>query len=80
MQGILGVKCSLEIVKSREAKRPGRFPGTATSHYEQVHEHGESYDLEVDTSSTSARHIAMQIIKRLSKPPQAFSKIREAQS
>ncbi|GIS52254.1 MAG: hypothetical protein Ct9H90mP27_7450 [Gammaproteobacteria bacterium] len=23
----VGVKCSLEIVKAREAKRPGRFPG-----------------------------------------------------
>ncbi|MBR17036.1 MAG: chloramphenicol phosphotransferase, partial [Gammaproteobacteria bacterium] len=57
-----------------------RFPGTATSHYEQVHEHGESYDLEVDTSAASARQVATQIIDRLSRPPQAFSKIREAQS
>ena len=76
----VGVKCSLEIVKAREAKRPGRFPGTATSHYEQVHEHGETYDLEVDTSAASARQVAMQIIERLSEPPRTFSKIREAQS
>ena len=76
----VGVKCSLEIVKAREAIRPGRFPGTATSHYEQVHEHGESYDLEVDTSVTSARHVAKQIIERLSQPPEAFLKIKAARS
>ena len=76
----VGVKCSLEIVKARESKRPGRFPGTAISHYEQVHEHGERYDLEVDTSAASARQVATQIIDRLSRPPQAFSKIRKAQS
>ena len=76
----VGVKCSLEIVKAREAKRPGRFPGTATSHYEQVHEHGERYDLEVDTSVTSERQVAKQIIERLSQPPEAFLKIKAARS
>ena len=76
----VGVKCSLEVIKAREAARPGRFPGTAFSHYEQVHDHGESYDLEVDTSSATARQVATQIIERLSKPPEAFLKIKEAQS
>ena len=76
----IGVKCSLAVVKAREAQRPGRFPGTATSHYEQVHEHGERYDLEVDTSITSAREVATQIIERLSKPPEAFLKIRATRS
>ena len=76
----VGVKCSLEVVKAREAKRPGRFPGTATSHYEQVHEHGERYDLEVDTSLTSVRQVAKQIIERLSQPPEAFLKIKAARS
>ena len=76
----IGVKCSLEIVKKREETRAGRFPGTATSHFEQVHEHGEEYDLEIDTSESSAREVAQKIIVRLTHPPVAFSRIRAAQS
>ena len=76
----IGVKCSLEVVKARESKRPGRFPGTATSHFDQVHDHGEAYDLEVDTSESSARDVAQQIIDRLSEPPKAFQEIPATQS
>ena len=76
----IGVKCSLEVVKARESKRPGRFPGTATSHFDQVHDHGEAYDLEVDTSESSARDVAQQIIDRLSEPPKAFQGIPATQS
>ena len=76
----IGVKCSLEVVKASESKRPGRFPGTATSHFDQVHDHGEAYDLEVDTSESSARDVAQQIIDRLSEPPKAFQGIPATQS
>ena len=76
----IGVKCSLSVVKERESRRPGRFPGTATSHYEQVHKHGEKYDLEVDTSELAAREVAQQIIDRLAQPPNAFQRIQAAQS
>ncbi len=76
----IGVKCSLEVVKERESKRPGRFPGTATSHFEQVHGHGEPYDLEVDTSESSVKDVAQQIIDRLSEPPKAFQGIPATQS
>jgi len=76
----IGVKCSLDVVNQREATRAGRFPGTATSHYEQVHAHGEDYDLEVDTSAATPRDIAERIIGRLSAPPQAFARIRSARS
>ena len=76
----IGVKCSLEVVKARESKRPGRFPGTATSHFDQVHDHGEAYDLEVDTSESSARDVAQKIIDRLSEPPKAFQGIPATQS
>ena len=69
----IGVKCSLDVVLAREALRPGRFPGTAVSHYKQVHEHGLNYDLEVDTSVASPRQVAEAIVDRLGTPPEAFT-------
>lgn len=72
----IGVKCSLEVIKQREARRPGRFPGTAISHFEQVHAHGIPYDLEVDTSDATPAAIAEQIMQRLLSPPTAFLGIR----
>ena len=60
-------------VLAREALRPGRFPGTAVSHYKQVHEHGLNYDLEVDTSAASPRQVAQAIVDRLGTPPEAFT-------
>lgn len=74
----IGVKCPLDVVNAREAQRVGRFPGTATSHFDQIHAHGEVYDLEVDTSIESPRKIAEHIIARLAQPPQAFARMRAA--
>ena len=54
----ISVTCSLEIVREREASRPGRFPGTAVSHFEQVHAHGGPYDLTVDTSRKNSTTVA----------------------
>ncbi|MDP6187258.1 MAG: hypothetical protein QF863_08500, partial [Pseudomonadales bacterium] len=68
----IGVKCSLDVVHQREARRPGRFPGTAVSHYDQVHAHGAPYDLEVDTSDAKASDIARTIIARLDSAPSTF--------
>jgi chloramphenicol 3-O phosphotransferase len=76
----IGVHCNIEIVHAREAQRPGRFPGTATSHFEQIHQHGVAYDLEVDTSFASPKDVAEQIVARLATPPQAFAQVRQAQS
>jgi chloramphenicol 3-O phosphotransferase len=72
----IGVKCSLDVVKEREALRPGRFPGTAISHFEQVHAHGASYDLEVDTSHAKPSDVAQQIIDRMQRPAEAFRTLR----
>ena len=72
----IGVMCSLEVVNERELTRTGRFPGTATSHYTQVHAHGEAYDLEVDTSASSPREVAEKIIARLQTPPLAFVRMQ----
>jgi len=69
----IGIRCSLEVVNQREAQRPGRFPGTATSHFDVVHSHGVPYDLEVDTAINTPRVCAQQILKRLTSAPQTFN-------
>ncbi len=66
---LIGVRCSLAVVNERETKRIGRFPGTATSHYHEVHAHGAGYDLEVDTTSSTPRECVELIIERLNNPP-----------
>ena len=66
---LIGVRCSLAVVNERETKRIGRFPGTATSHYHEVHAHGAGYDLEVDTTSSTPRECVELIIERLDNPP-----------
>ncbi len=75
----VGVRCSLEVVNAREAGRPGRFPGTATSHFDRIHE-ACVYDLEVDTSSTSPLECARIIAARLETDhsPTAFERLRHA--
>jgi len=73
----VGVRCPLEVVNAREAKRPGRFPGTATSHFDRIHSHS-IYDIEVDTGATTPRQCAQLIIARLHapQPPTAFARLR----
>lgn len=68
----VGVHCSLARVNEREAKRTGRFPGTATSHYHQVHAHDLAYDVEVDTTDLDASSCAARIIARLQAEPTAL--------
>ncbi len=72
----VGVRCSLDVVNLRESQRPGRFPGTATSHFHAVHNHGAQYDIEVDTTSETPRTLAMAIIDRMKEPPAAFTQLR----
>lgn len=76
----IGVRCNSEVVAAREAQRPGRFPGTALAHFEQIHQHGVRYDLEVDTSYNSPRDTAELIKERLSFPPIAFTQALQSQS
>lgn len=73
----VGVRCPLPVVSAREAARPGRFPGTAASHFEQVHAHGE-YDVEVDTSKFTPRQCAEQVevAAAAEKPSAAFDRLR----
>lgn len=73
---LIGVRCSLEEVNRREQRRTGRFPGTATSHYHEVHAHGAGYDLEVDTAGATPRRCAERIVARIAEPPRAFEELR----
>ncbi|HSG91553.1 MAG TPA: AAA family ATPase [Pseudomonadales bacterium] len=75
----VGVRASMEVVNAREAQRPGRFPGTASSHFDAVHAHG-LYDLEVDTSTSGPRDCAQLISSRLDDPARAdaFERLRRA--
>ena len=74
----VGVRCPIEVVNARESRRPGRFPGTATSHFDRVHSHCV-YDIEVDTAAHSPRDCARQIIARLDggSPSTAFGQLRQ---
>ena len=73
---LIGVRCDLDIVNEREGQRSGRFPGTATSHFHEVHAHNAGYDLEVDTSATTPKECATAIIERLSMPPEVLQRLR----
>ncbi len=73
----IGVKCSVEVISEREALRPGRFPGTAIAHFEQVHEHGIDYDLEVDTTAADPAEVAVEIAQRLQQPPLALQSLKQ---
>jgi chloramphenicol 3-O phosphotransferase len=77
----VGVRCPIDVVNAREAKRPGRFPGTATSHFDRVHSHSR-YDIEVDTGTASPRECAELIIARLNsgEPFTAFAEMRRARA
>ena len=73
---LIGVRCSLEVVNERETGRTGRFPGTATSHFHEVHSHEVGYDLEIDTSDCSPKECALRIISRLDRAPEVLEKRR----
>lgn len=68
----VAVRCPIEVVQERETMRPGRFPGTAHSHYGVVHAHND-YDLEVDTSVMSSHQCADKIVDYLASNPKPKS-------
>ena len=71
----VGVRCPLHVANAREATRPGRFPGTAASHFHRVHEHCE-YDVEVDTSMATPRQCAEQVAQAAAAPSGAFARLK----
>jgi chloramphenicol 3-O phosphotransferase len=74
----VGVRCDLAEAERREVERGDRRPGQARSHFEKVHAHG-IYDAIVDTTSTSPRVCAQDLVSRLAAPrssPSAFERLR----
>ncbi len=74
----VGVRCPLEVLEQREAARANRTLGQARAQFHRVHAHG-IYDLEVDTSRSSAEACALQIKQRLEEggAPHAFKRLLE---
>jgi chloramphenicol 3-O phosphotransferase len=71
----VGVRCPLSVIEQRESQRLGRFPGTAESHFISCHAH-DTYDVQVDTSTTSPEACAELIAKRIATgPPVAFRQL-----
>jgi chloramphenicol 3-O phosphotransferase len=63
----VGVRCSLEVAVDREARRSDRLKGPVElpeDAFEAVHSHG-AYDVEVDTSNTSASDVADYLATQL---------------
>ena len=75
----VAVRAPLEVVQAREDARPGRFPGTAYSHFDAVHAHGV-YDLEVDTGAEGPEGCARQISSFIEAglEPSAFDRLRQS--
>ena len=72
----VGVHCPPEVIATREAARPGRFPGTAVGHFGVCHAH-RHYDVEIDTSAESPESCADRVIARVNAgPPEAFDQLR----
>lgn len=71
----VGVRCPLSVIEQRESQRLGRFPGTAESHFIACHAH-DTYDIQVDTSTTSPEACAELIVNRIEAgPPEAFRRL-----
>lgn len=73
----VGVHCDLSTLNSRERSRPYRFPGTAASHSDRVHD-GCCYDVEIDTVISRPRASARVVVAAVAEPssPTAFERMR----
>lgn len=60
---LVKVICELMICEQRESLRPDRYKGLTRSLYHKVYVSPPDYDLEVDTTSTSAKNCAANILK-----------------
>jgi chloramphenicol 3-O phosphotransferase len=75
----VGIRCAPAELARRELARGDREPGSAVAQQELVHAHGD-YDLECDTTSTSARNCADAIRDFVAHgpAPRAFGRLRTA--
>ncbi|MGI8614277.1 MAG: chloramphenicol phosphotransferase CPT family protein [Nocardioidaceae bacterium] len=75
----VGVHCPLAELERRERARGDRELGRVAYHFARVHRHG-SYDVEVDTSTSSPHACAVEILDFLARPvtSRAFDQLRKA--
>jgi len=75
---LIGVRCPLAVLETREKSRRDRTLGQAKAQYALVHAH-DIYDLEVDTSLLSPEECAAAIIERIATggPPTAFYQLKQ---
>jgi chloramphenicol 3-O phosphotransferase len=71
---LIGVRCPLEVLEERERERKDRTLGQARAQFDVIHKYCV-YDLEVDSSVSSAEACARQIMARLQLPPQALARV-----
>ncbi|MBI2200628.1 MAG: chloramphenicol phosphotransferase [Armatimonadetes bacterium] len=72
----VGVYCPLEVLEQRERSRKDRTLGQARRQFDIIHAHGV-YDLQVDTSISSADECALAIKRRLLGPAfDAFARLK----
>lgn len=60
----VGVHCDVDELVRRETARGDRFPGFASGTWAQVHD-GMTYDLRLDTATSSAQECAEQVLTAL---------------
>jgi chloramphenicol 3-O phosphotransferase len=65
----VGVRCSLDVLEERERERGDRLIGTVRGHYDLVHSF-RSYDLEVDTATSTADECVAAILASPAEPAQ----------
>ena len=70
---LVGVYCDAAELQRRESTRIGRFPGTALAHLEQLHAHGVTYDLTIDTTASDPLENAAAVLERAKAPPTALA-------
>jgi chloramphenicol 3-O-phosphotransferase len=74
---LVGVRCPLAVLEERERARKDRTLGQARAQFDAVHAHGR-YDVEVDTSVSTAAECAEQILAWLAsgRAPSALRELR----
>lgn len=75
----VGIHCPLQMLEARERARGDRTAGLARAQFDRVHAH-RLYDLEVDSSLSSAQACATRVVQALQHPPtrSAFQQLRLA--
>lgn len=63
----VGVHCALAVLQARERQRGDRLGGLSNDQFLRAHQGLRPYDLQVDTTDTSALKVAQTILGYLTK-------------